>query len=84
MRLDLRKNNACMETEDRSPLWVYISTHEKFSKLDPEDIAQLILIVAKQLEESYGPTIHTWSLRNEAEHAFRVHRDLVRHSLKEN
>lgn len=72
-----------MNSDNRIPLWAAISQQDKLSNTSADDIAQIILIIAEQLEDYYGPTIQTWFLRNEAQHALRVKRDLMRHSINQ-
>jgi len=67
-----------MSKKNQPPLWARVCQHETLSKLDTDVVGQFALVVAKYLEDAYGPTIHTWCLRSEAEHAFRVRRDLMR------
>lgn len=54
------------------PLWKYIKSQDGLSDLDPMKIAQLLRVISEQFEEMYSPTIHTWYLRTEAEHAQKV------------
>jgi len=58
---------------DRSTsLWEHIQNQEGLSDLDPMKIAQLLRVISEQFEKMYSPTIHTWYLRTEAEHAERA------------
>ena len=72
-----------MSSENKTPLWVRVLQHETLSNLNADEVGQFALIVAKYLEDMYGPTIQTWCLRSDAEHAFRVRRDLMRHSINQ-
>lgn len=72
-----------MSTKNQPPLWARVCQHETLSKLNTDDVAQFAIVVAQYLEDMYGPTIHTWCLRSEAEHAFRVRRDLMRRSVNQ-
>lgn len=72
-----------MSEKNQPPLWARVCQHETLSKLDTDVVGQFALVVAKYLEDAYGPTIHTWCLRSEAEHAFRVRRDLMRRRINQ-
>lgn len=70
-----------MNTEAQAPLWATLAQENYLSELSSVQLTALIKIFAEYLENSCGPSIQTWHLRNEAEHANRVHRDLVRHNI---
>lgn len=72
-----------MKSEAQAPLWVSLSNTEFLSDLNSAQIGELIRLFAQYLEDSYGPTIQTWCLRNEAEHANRIDRDLIRYNLNQ-
>lgn len=61
-----------MSAPSEIPLWEHIKSQEGLSDLDPMKIAQLLRVISEQFEKRYSPTIHTWFLRTEAEHAQRA------------